>query len=100
MLSFSTLPQDFPVVESRWEGVKREVHSPCIFGKDLVNISITGSGTINGNGAPWWEKHRNHPEQLEHPRPTLIGLSGCGGYHWDVADDSLSWTVNPMAAAM
>ncbi|OKP99854.1 glycoside hydrolase family 28 protein [Paenibacillus sp. P46E] len=101
VMSFSTLPQDFPAVESRWEGVKREVHSPCIFGKDLVNISITGSGTINGNGNPWWEKHRNHPEQLEHPRPTLIGLSGCRRV--TIKDvllmNSPSWTVNPIGCS-
>ncbi|WP_309242153.1 glycoside hydrolase family 28 protein [Paenibacillus sp. S150] len=98
VLSFSTEPQDYPAVDSRWEGVKRQVHSPCIFGENLVNISITGSGILNGNGAPWWDKHRNHPEQLEYPRPTLIGLSSCRRV--TVKDVTLtqspSWTVNPI----
>ncbi|WP_339220158.1 glycoside hydrolase family 28 protein [Paenibacillus sp. FSL H8-0332] len=98
VLSFSTDPADYPAVESRWEGVKREVHMPCIYGADLVNVSITGSGTLEGNGAPWWDKHRNHPEELEYPRPRLIGLDNCSRV--TLRDltliNSPSWTVNPI----
>ncbi|MDQ0086934.1 polygalacturonase [Paenibacillus anaericanus] len=99
ILSFSTNPADYPVVECRWEGVNRQVHSPCIYGKGLVNISITGSGTLNGNGGPWWDKFRNHPEELQYPRPTLIGLEGCQRVTLkDVTlVNSPSWTVNPIA---
>ncbi|GAI93938.1 unnamed protein product, partial [marine sediment metagenome] len=49
ILSFSTDPADYPVVESRWEGVRQHVYASCIYGSDLVNISITGSGTLEGN---------------------------------------------------
>lgn len=98
VLSFSTAPEDYPAVESRWEGVKQEVHAPCIYGAGLVNVSITGSGTINGNGAPWWEKHRNHPGELDYPRPRLIGLDSCSRV--TIRDVTLinspSWTVNPI----
>ncbi|WP_310830131.1 glycoside hydrolase family 28 protein [Paenibacillus pedocola] len=98
VLSFSTDPADYPAVEARWEGVKRQVHSPCIYAEDAVNVSITGSGTLEGNGAPWWNKHRNHPEMLEYPRPTLIGLNNCRRV--TIKDVTLlnspSWTVNPI----
>lgn len=76
-LSFSTELADYPVVESRWEGVQREVHASCIYGQNLENISVTGSGTLDGNGQPWWEKHRNHPEELQYPRPKLISFDRC-----------------------
>ncbi|CAH1212551.1 hypothetical protein PAECIP111892_03775 [Paenibacillus auburnensis] len=98
VLSFSTDPADYPAVEARWEGVKRQVHSPCIYAENAVNVSITGSGTLEGNGAPWWNKHRNHPEALEYPRPTLIGLNNCRRV--TIKDVTLlnspSWTVNPI----
>lgn len=67
ILSFSTNSVNYPAVECRWEGVKQQVHTPCIHGKGLVNISITGNGTINGNGKAWWDVFRNRPEELKYP---------------------------------
>ncbi|MNW27625.1 Polygalacturonase [compost metagenome] len=98
VLSFSTDPEDFPMVESRWEGVRREVHSPCIFGKDLENVSITGSGTIEGNGQPWWDTFRNRREELKAPRPTMIGFYNCKKVTLrDISlQNSPSWTINPI----
>ncbi|WP_442789497.1 glycoside hydrolase family 28 protein [Paenibacillus sp. CAA11] len=98
VLSFSTDPKDYPVVESRWEGVKREVYASCIFGIDLVNVSVTGSGKLDGNGAPWWELKRKRPEELEYPRPKLISFDRCRRV--TIKDLTLthspSWTVNPI----
>ncbi|MEK3791389.1 glycoside hydrolase family 28 protein [Paenibacillus sp. FSL R7-0204] len=98
VLSFSTNPADYPAVESRWEGVKREVHAACIYGAGLRNVSITGSGTIDGNGEPWWKKHWDRPEELEYPRPRLIGFDDCNRV--TLRDltlvNSPSWTVNPI----
>ncbi|MEK3865698.1 glycoside hydrolase family 28 protein [Paenibacillus sp. FSL H7-0716] len=98
ILSFSTNPEDYPAVECRWEGVKQRVHSPCIYGRELVNVSITGSGMINGNGELWWDTFRNRREELEYPRPTLIGLDSCQRVTLkDIAlVNSPSWTVNPI----
>lgn len=97
-LSFSTNPDDYPAVESRWEGVKQQVHASCIFGRDLVNVSITGSGCLNGNGQPWWDKKHNRPEELIYPRPKLISFDRCERV--TIKDISLinspSWTVNPI----
>ena len=86
------------MVESRWEGVRREVHSPCIFGKDLENVSITGSGTIEGNGQPWWDTFRNRREELKAPRPTMIGFYNCKKVTLrDISlQNSPSWTINPI----
>lgn len=98
VLSFSSDPEDYPVVESRWEGVHRQVHSPCIYGEDVEQVSITGGGTVEGNGQPWWDKHRNAPHELQYPRPTLISL--VRSRRVSIQDVTLrnspSWTVNPI----
>ncbi len=99
VLSFSANPEDYPVVESRWEGVKQSVHASCIYGDHLENISITGSGTLEGNGQPWWEKQRNRPEELQYPRPKLISFDHCQRVTIKEVTllNSPSWTVNPIA---
>lgn len=44
----------YPTVETRWEGVMREGRRPLLWAKDCSNVAITGSGTIDGQGAKWW----------------------------------------------
>jgi polygalacturonase len=44
-----------------------------IGGSGLHDVAITGSGTIDGQGAPWWPYAR----QPGAGRPRLIGLSSC-----------------------
>lgn len=48
VLQFSSDPNDYPVMESRWEGVKQKVHASCIFGMNLQNVSVTGAGKLDG----------------------------------------------------
>ena len=51
---------------------------PFISGKDLVDVTITGQGTIDGNGAVWWEeaeKARLKVSGFTLPRPNLIVLN-------------------------
>lgn len=98
VLSFTSNPEDYPAVESRWEGVKQQVHASCIYGEDLEQVSVTGSGTLEGNGQLWWDKHRNAPHELQFPRPKLISFDRCRRI--TIRDVSLinspSWTVNPI----
>ncbi|WP_334075203.1 glycoside hydrolase family 28 protein [Paenibacillus sp. A14] len=98
VLSFSTDPAHYAVVNSRWEGVLREVHASCIFGQGLENIAITGGGMLEGNGQPWWDKKRTAPEELEFPRPKLISFHGCRRVTLRDLNlvNSPSWTVNPI----
>ncbi|MBY0147023.1 glycoside hydrolase family 28 protein [Neobacillus niacini] len=97
-LKFSDEQEDYPVVVSRWEGVVREVYASCLYAEDAKNISITGFGTIDGNGEKWWHIFRNEREKLAYPRPKLISFDGCE--HISIRDVSLinspSWTVNPI----
>ena len=89
-------PQDFPVAKYRWEGVEQPSHAPIFSGQNLKNITITGQGTIDGNGKIWWERHAN--KSLDYPRPRMIGFSDCINVHIEGVTliNSPSWTVNPV----
>ena len=55
VISFSHKPEDYlPVVFTRWEGMECYNYSPLIYAKDCENISVTGAGTLLGNGQAWW----------------------------------------------
>lgn len=43
-----------PAVFSRFEGIELYNYSPLIYAADKENISITGEGTLNGQGKAWW----------------------------------------------
>jgi polygalacturonase len=54
--------------------------NPFIGGKGLKDITITGGGTIDGNGAAWWgeaEKARQIKPGYTLPRPNLVALDRC-----------------------
>ena len=51
-------------------------HTPAFLnGNGLTNVSLTGGGTIDGNGADWW----NVTKDDRHYRPHLIRLTGTRG---------------------
>jgi len=96
VLSFSTNPEDYPVVQSRWEGVNRDVYASCIYGEDIENVSVTGQGTLNGNGAFWWDLFSK--KENKYPRPKLVSFDRCQRVLISGVKmvDSPSWTVNPI----
>lgn len=98
VLSFSDNPEDYPIVDSRWEGVTRAVHASCIYGEDLENIAVTGTGKLEGNGQLWWDKKRNRPEELSYPRPKLISFERSNKVLLRDLQlvNSPCWTVNPI----
>jgi polygalacturonase len=51
-----------------------------ISGSSLSNVSITGGGTIDGNGAPWWAAY-NANNSISRPR--LIYISTCANLTLD-----------------
>ncbi len=55
--------QDFshylPAVLTNWEGSEVYSYSPFIYAFKQENIAITGQGTLNGQGKPWWEQRKN-----------------------------------------
>ncbi len=88
-LRFSARPEDFlPVVLTRWEGTECFNYSPFIYARNVSNVAITGTGTIDGNSgrtfAQW--KPQQGPDQL---RIREMGAAGVplpervfGAGHW------------------
>lgn len=97
-LLFSDNIDDYPIVTSRWEGVKQDVYMPCIYGQNIKNVTITGGGKIDGNGQKWWHIFRNDRGNLKYPRPYLIGFDFCEHVTIEKVflTQSPSWTVHPM----
>lgn len=98
ILKFSTNQEDYPVVNSRWEGVSREVYMSCIYGEDIENVTISGSGKLDGNGHDWWDVFRNRHDELKYPRPKLISFERSSRITMKDFNiiDAPSWTINPI----
>ncbi len=88
--------EDYPVTSNRWEGVEQLTYSPILAGNDLKNISVTGKGTIDGQGEIWWKRFTE--KNLEYPRPRMIGFADCENVFIEgiTLKNSPAWTVNPV----
>jgi polygalacturonase len=55
-LKFSTDPNDYPLVFTRWGGIECYNYSPFIYAFGQKNIGLSGSGTIDGQASDnyWW----------------------------------------------
>ena len=97
VLQFVADPALYPPVDARWEGAVGIVHSPCLYAFGEKDVAITGLGTIDGAGETWWDLTRNRPEDLDLPRPTLIGLHECERVTISGVSlrNSPAWTVHP-----
>ncbi len=86
----------YPLLTTRWEGSERMAHSPCIYGKGLENVTITGQGVLDGQGDYWWNLLQTG--KLEFPRPRFIGLEDCRRVVIEGIKlmNSPSWTINPV----
>lgn len=93
-LLFSNDINEYPVVISRWEGVRRECYASCINADDAENITITGRGIIDGQGAFWWDIFRK--KENKYPRPKLIAPYNCKDVTIEgvMLTNSPSWTIN------
>lgn len=79
--------EDYPLIPSRMEGKKLDYYAALINAYDVPNFSITGSGTINGNGLNFWKEFWKHREDmkkigksstnLEVHRPRLLFIWRC-----------------------
>ena len=106
-------PKDYPLRKPAWGG--NDEISSLIYGEDLENISITGPGTIDGQGEVWWKREwlrsgKNHtakastPAELAevgkiaHGRPQMIRLVRCKNVRIEGVRlvNSASWTIHPL----
>jgi polygalacturonase len=58
VLSFIPEFERYEPVRSRWEGVECWCMRPLLFARDARNVALTGGGTLDGNGAVWWNAYR------------------------------------------
>ena len=59
-VQFSHNPEDYlPAVLTMYEGIRCINYSPLIYGCDLENVSVTGSGVLDGAGPEWWKWAKN-----------------------------------------
>jgi polygalacturonase len=57
-------PDDYPATKSVW-GDDRDMMAPLIYAADAENITVTGRGTLDGQGAIWWHRVRlNDPKKF------------------------------------
>jgi polygalacturonase len=87
---------DYPAIPNRWEGAEQMTHSPLLGGSGLKNVTITGRGTVDGQGEPWWSAHLE--KSLAYPRPRLVSFTGCQNVLVEgvTLTNSPAWTVNPV----
>ncbi|MBN2625068.1 MAG: glycoside hydrolase family 28 protein, partial [Spirochaetales bacterium] len=57
-IRFSDDPRDYPLVNTRWGGNDCVALMPMLFADGAQNVSLTGKGTLDGNGRWWWETYR------------------------------------------
>lgn len=93
---FSQDPEDYPIVHSRWEGEEGDVYSPLIYGENIENVSITGFGTLDGQGERWWRMHLDN--KLKYPRPRFICFQQSERVLIEGVKiiNSPAWTINPI----
>jgi polygalacturonase len=108
-------PADYPLQPDVW-GTPSKVFAPLIYANGAHNITLTGRGTINGQGAIWWHwldlsssrkgmprpqnaADRAHAQLVAtYSRPQLIRLVRCQ----DVAIENLNlenspeWNIHPL----
>ena len=95
-LAFHQDDKAFPLIIGEYQGDVGLVHQSCIYAKDAKNITLTGYGTIDGQGEYWWEKANTN--NLPYPRPHLICLHNCERVVLENLNliNSPVWTVHPL----
>lgn len=79
----STNIEDYPKRETRIEGHFEPWRMALVNAQQLDGVRITGSGTLNGNGVPFWEafwqRRKDNPKctNLEVERPRLVFIDRC-----------------------
>jgi polygalacturonase len=73
---------------------------PLLGATNASNVSITGEGTVDGNGASWWLEARSikdHGILGNHPRPKLIIFDHCKGVRVEgvTVQNSPMWQIVP-----
>ena len=82
VVRFSRDHNDYPLVQTDWEGLPDVRCMSPIWGEQLVNVAITGKGTFDGQGDAWRpvKRKKTTPQQWEQ----LVGSGGALNQAGDV----------------
>jgi polygalacturonase len=76
---------DYPLVPTRWEGIERDWLAALVNADGLTGVSLTGEGTIDGQGVEWTaqtSRNRQRPQTETPPVPRsdpALGMQVSGG---------------------
>ena len=95
-IRFSDDMDAYEKIEIDFEGHTAIAAKPLIFARNCKNVTVTGSGTLDGNGFKWWKAHRAH--ELEFARPYLVCFDRCENVRIEnlTLINSPVWTVHPL----
>ncbi len=82
LLLFSENLADYPVVKSDWEGLNTYRAVSPLTARGKKNISITGEGTINGNGQCWRPVKKAKLTEAQWKKLTQTGVTSEKGDIW------------------
>ncbi len=86
-VSGSTEIEDFAIVPTRMEGENVNYFAALINADKCDNFTISGKGTLNGNGNPYWRhfwlRRKFNPEctNMDEMRPRLLYISNSSDVH-------------------
>ena len=95
-IRFSDDMDAYERIELDFEGYPHICAMPLLYARGCKNITVTGLGTLDGNGKKWWEAKRNGT--LPCMRPYFVCFNECE----DVVIEKLTlinspvWTVHPL----
>jgi polygalacturonase len=99
VLKGTTNIDDYPLIDTRWEGTEEKWTSSFVNAEALTNLEISGEGTIDGSGEEWLQNNpfrggrgRGNPGAASNPgtpppptarrgRPRLIGIQNSKHVH-------------------
>lgn len=70
-------PDDYPQVDTRWEGEERVWTAALLNFFDITDVELTGEGLIDGSGDEWMERYPRDSGELRIGRPRLIAIQNC-----------------------
>ncbi|GAA4836318.1 hypothetical protein GCM10023310_12300 [Paenibacillus vulneris] len=99
-LLFSTNPDDYPFVKTRWSGYECYGYSPLVYGADLTNISIVGGGIIDGQGAAWWQQYRECKAGRRPSTERELQLFDLNRHLMDIKSNIVEWETQFLRPAL
>jgi len=80
VLKGSLNPDDYPQIQSSFEGVDRTYTAAFINAQNLSNFTVTGEGMIDGSGEDYISVYRNITAKPKPGKPRLICFDHCKNF--------------------